>query len=163
MGESSEAEVPQPQIAYVRVWELASEFATGFTAVHLGPSWAVVEVLGQTGDLIDELSPITEPLPADSGPGTPISNQPIDVLYALLQQRADIVATATAEQVHGFSAFSEDELGVEGVDMIAAFARPFLPVYKAFATLDADPVVVAKISDAYREVWRLRLQRQPIR
>jgi hypothetical protein len=150
------------EVAYARVWELASEFATGFAAVHLGPSWAAVQVAGTAGDLIDDLSPITAPLPAGADAYTPISDQPIDVLYALLQQMADRVVTAAAEQVHGFSAFSEHELGVQGLDMIAAFARLFLPIYTAFAAVDADPVIVAKVSDTYQEVWRLRLQRRPI-
>lgn len=150
------------EAAYARIWDLASEFATGFAAVHLGTPFAAVVAMEKTQDLINELSPITEPLAEDADARTPISDQPIDVLYALIEQMAERSTTATAEQVHGFNAFSAHELGVQGSDMIAAFAQLWVPIYKAFETFDADPVVVAKISDTYQEVWRLRLQRQPI-
>ena len=150
------------EVAYGRVWELASEFATAFAATYLGPPFAAVAAMETAQDLIDELSPVDAEFPADADARTPISDQPIDVLYALLATMAERTTTAAAEQVHGFSAFSEHELGVDGVDMIAAFARLWVPIYKAFAAVDADPVVVAKIADAYQEVWRLRLQRQPI-
>ena len=150
------------EVAYDRMWQLASEFATWFAAVHLGPPFATIGVIERTQELIDELSPVEEELPADADARTPISDQPIDVLYALLEGMAERVVTAAAEQVHGFDAFSEHELGVRGLDMIAAFARPWAPIYKGLATFDGDPVAVAKISDTYKEVWRLRLQRQPI-
>ena len=152
------------EVDYVRVRDLANEFTTGFAVVQLGPPWAVVEVLGQTGDLIDELSPINRA--AASGRQSQHSNLESTDRCPLTGRCSNREPTssplATAEQVHGFSAFSEHELGVEGVDMVAAFARVFLPVYKAFAALDADPVVVAKIAEAFQEAWRLRLQRQPV-
>lgn len=150
------------ETAYTRIWELASEFTTSFAATYLGPPFAAVSAIGTAQDLINELSPVDGEVPANADAGTPISDRPIDVLYALLEQMVQRTTTATAEQVHGFSAFSEHELGVEGVDMVAAFARRWVPIYKAFAPFDTDPAAVAKISDAYHEVWRLRLQRRPI-
>jgi hypothetical protein len=146
-----------PEVAYVRAVDLAAEFATAFGAAELGPRWAALGVLWGSQHLIDELSPVEEPLPADAEARTPISNDPIDVLYALLERQGEQIVTAGAEQVHGFSAFCEQELNVEGSDMIAAFARPFVPMYSVFAKFEADPVRVAEISDAYRDVWRARL------
>jgi hypothetical protein len=150
------------EAAYVRMWQLASEFTTFFAAVHLGPPLAATAVMDRTQDLINELSRVEEVFPADADPRTPISDQPIDVLYALLAQMAERTTVLAAEQAHAFSAFSEQELGVSGSVMIDAFARLWAPIYKALETVEAAPEVVAAIADAYRETWRLRMERQPI-
>lgn len=150
------------EVAYVDVMQLANEFATGFAAVELGPRAAKLDVLEGTRAVVDELFGPDRECEPDGGEqaGSDDADAALDglveVLLDLLDRVADRFATESAEIAGGFGAFCEHELGVDGADMIAAFARPFADTYQRFVAIEGDPAAVSAVCDELCDVWQQR-------
>ena len=124
--------------------QLATQFATGFAAIELGPRAARLDAVHGTRMVIYELfgpDPEFEAAADEQPSGDDECDAVIDGLVELLLDLLDGVAerfaTESAAIAQGFGAFCEEDLGVEGGDMIAAFARPFADTYQRFAAIKA--------------------------
>lgn len=151
------------QVAYVDVMDLSSEFATAFAAAELGPRHSKLELLELLQALINEfLAP--EPTDEDADGTEPhvgddaSYDTPIEVLQAVLERIRETLLTESAGIVHGFSSFCEQELQVDGKDVISAFARQCVPWYERFAGIRAEPEAVHESCAQWNVVWRTRMR-----
>jgi hypothetical protein len=154
------------EVAYVDVMDLASEFATAFTAAELGPRYAKLELLELLQALIKEFL-VPEPTDEDAEgtephvEGDASYDTPIEVLHAVLEKMRESLLAESAGIVHGFSSFCEQELRVHGNDVISAFARQCVPWYERFAGIQVEPEAVRESCAQWNVVWRTRMRHRP--
>jgi hypothetical protein len=154
------------EVAYVDVMDLASEFATAFTAAELGPRYAKLELLELLQALINEFL-VPEPTAEDTEGTEPhvdddaSDDTPIAVLLVVLEKMRESLLTEGAGIVYGFSSFCEQELQVDGKDMISAFARQCVPWYERFADIQAESEAVRESRARWNVVWQTRMRHRP--
>lgn len=145
--------------AYVQVVELASEFATVFAAIEIGPRGAKLELLGAIHLLAVEW--LTAQEPADSV--QPTGRHGSADFLAVLEAGVEALASEAAAITRGFDEFCRAELRMEVAQLIGAFARPFSDDFERLAANAADPDEVAAYREEMCRAWRRRRGLSPER